>query len=86
MQARDYGRLMEEAAQLRAAIENYLLWEPGRRGHAAAHRALASTVGRGHLKVCAGDCQRLIPRTGPALCDACDWACRRRTHIEAAND
>lgn len=30
--------------RLRAAIEDYLLWRPGERGHAAAHRNLAEAV------------------------------------------
>lgn len=29
---------------LRAAIENYILWEPGRAGHAAAHRKLKEAL------------------------------------------
>lgn len=30
--------------ELEAAIENYLLWAPGRRGHAAAHRELQAVT------------------------------------------
>ncbi len=29
---------------LRSAIEEYLLWEPGRAGHAAAHRHLSAAL------------------------------------------
>jgi hypothetical protein len=29
---------------LRAAIEDYALWEPGRAGHAAAHRRLLAAL------------------------------------------
>lgn len=31
---------LEENRRLREAIEDYLLWEPGRAGHAAAHERL----------------------------------------------
>lgn len=36
----DRDRLAEQLEQLRAAIDDYCLWEPGRAGHAAAHRKL----------------------------------------------
>lgn len=35
-------RNAERARQLEDAIGEYLLWEPGRKGHAAAHRALVA--------------------------------------------
>jgi hypothetical protein len=38
------GRIAEAAERLRAAIEDYLLWEPGKRGHAEAHRKLARAL------------------------------------------
>jgi len=37
-------RLLGRVAELEAAIENYLLWQPGRRGHAAAHRELQAAL------------------------------------------
>ncbi len=33
----------EEMERLRGEIEDYLLWRPGEKGHAAAHRKLADT-------------------------------------------
>lgn len=38
------GECMAERDRLRAAIEDYRLWEPGRAGHAAAHRKLMSAL------------------------------------------
>lgn len=34
----------ERERELREAVEDYLLWEPGRRGHAEAHRKLAEAA------------------------------------------
>ncbi len=46
-QARQLLRLAEleaENQRLREAIEEYILWEPGKRGHAAAHRRLVKAL------------------------------------------
>lgn len=37
-------QLEVEVGLLRDAIENYALWEPGRAGHAAAHRKLMEAL------------------------------------------
>lgn len=37
-------RAEAELARLRDAVEEYLLWEPGRAGHAAAHRRLREAL------------------------------------------
>jgi hypothetical protein len=42
--ARALLELEAENQQLRDAIEEYLLWEPCKRGHAEAHRKLAAAV------------------------------------------
>jgi hypothetical protein len=43
-----YAEFVEdEVDRLRAAIEEYCLWEPGRRGHAAAHRRLREALNGG---------------------------------------
>lgn len=39
--------LRAELARLRDEIAYYLLWEPGRAGHAAAHRRLAAAIREG---------------------------------------
>jgi hypothetical protein len=39
--------LVAEQDRLRAAIEDYLLWEPGRKGHAVAHARLAASLDAG---------------------------------------
>lgn len=36
--------LEDEVKRLVAAIEEYRLWEPGRAGHAAAHRKLMEAI------------------------------------------
>lgn len=36
--------LRAELDRLRTEIEYYLLWEPGRAGHAAAHARLAASI------------------------------------------
>ncbi len=38
----DLAAARRENATLRAGIEDYLLWEPCRKGHAEAHRRLAA--------------------------------------------
>ena len=40
----DRDRLAGEYEKLRGGIEDYLLWEPGRSGHAEAHRRLAAAL------------------------------------------
>jgi hypothetical protein len=37
-------RAEAELERLREAVENYILWQPGRRGHAAAHRKLVEAL------------------------------------------
>ncbi len=36
--------MTEALREMRDGIEEYLLWEPGKRGHAEAHRCLAALV------------------------------------------
>ena len=44
-EADEARRLAEaEVGKLREAIEEYSLWEPGRAGHAAAHRKLLAAL------------------------------------------
>lgn len=38
----EIARIMEARDRLHEGIEEYLLWRPGERGHAAAHHALAA--------------------------------------------
>jgi hypothetical protein len=45
--AAEYDAAQAEVARLRSAIEEYCLWEPGRRGHAAAHRRLREALSGG---------------------------------------
>jgi hypothetical protein len=41
---KDNAYLLGDIQRLRNAIEDYILWEPGRRGHAEAHRKLVATL------------------------------------------
>ena len=43
---REAIRSRRRAEDLEEAILEYLLWEPGRKGHAAAHRALRAVLER----------------------------------------
>jgi hypothetical protein len=47
----DLKALGAERDRLRSAIEEYVLWEPGRRGHAAAHRRLREALNGGEANV-----------------------------------